>query len=1370
MKKMSLRRVLQVTLRYSTVVALYFGTASCIADAQQPAISFEHLSSENGLSQNSVLCMSEDSKGFMWFGTYEGLNRYDGYEFKVYKSEIGNSTSLSNNTVQCIYKDHSGVLWIGTEGGLDQFDSERDGFIHYRNDPQDQNSLSSNRIQWITEDTSGTLWIGTMGGGLNQFDRERKKIIRYRYDAKNPNSINSDNISCVYIAKNGDPWMATHYGIDRFDRLNKRFIHYRYDPHNPHSLSRNNAYRIFEDRFGCIWVGLWGGGLDRLDRNSGRFIHYNNRPDDPSSLSNDVVRSIYEDHAGYLWIGTWGGGIDQFDRKTNRFVHHQANQNDPGSLSNNSVLSMYEDRLGILWVGTDFGGINKFDRSKIKFIHYQKEPKNFNSLNNNTVYSIAETNDHGKSLFWIGTQGGGLTKFDRAKNQFTHYQLDHRNPQSINDNFIRTILTDRNGTVWIGTTTGGLNKFDSHKGTFTHYVNDAQNPSSLSNNDIFSLYEDRSGYLWIGTYGGGLNKFDPRSQNFIHYVPDPKNSYSISDSMVWSIYEDHAGVLWVGTEYGGLNQFDREKNKFIHYNADPENPHGLSSNKILCIYEDKSGTLWLGTTNGLNKFDRVNKKFTHYLEPDGLPSKAIQSILEDDHGNLWLGTQRGISKFNPRTNKFKNYKVSEGLQSSEFSVNACLKRQSGEMFFGGVNGFNTFFPDSIKDNPIVPSLVVENFRILNQTVPAGKKINGHTILEKSIIETKEIHLSYKENVFSFEFAALNLTSPEDNQYAYMMEGFDTSWNYIDARKRFATYTNIRNGEYVFRVKGSNNDGVWNEAGTSIRVIITPPFWETWWFYILCTVILSALIAGIYRYRIYRVRVNERRLQKKVDERTQELASEVKEHQKTEEALQRERNLFRILIDHLPDAIYVKDTEGKKTIANKEDVHSVGGRSEAEVLGKTDFDFYPTDTAAQYYAVDRSILQTGQSVLNHEERVKDKDGTERWLLTSKLPLRNEQGSIIGLVGVRRDITERRLAEEKIAEQAHLLDVALDPIILRNRDDALIFWNKAAEFLYGWTFEEAKSLNILHTVMEEDYAKYNQGKNEFMERGECEIELREKSKTGRVIITNSRWSLVRDEHGTPYARLIIVRDITAQRTLEARVRRSERIESLGTLASGMAHDLKNYLVPVKLAAESLCQKYGDQLSQSLLKSIGLSAEHSIDLVQQVLAFVRGVEGRHVSLNAADLLRKVFTSMKEILPSNIEIESTITHASAIVLGDDLQLQQVLVNLINNAKDAMPDGGRLTAELYCTQIDKAMAASMPNASEGSFVVLSIADTGVGISADHLEKIFEPFYTTKEITKGTGLGLSIVAGIVKGHNGFLNVESIVGKGTKFQVYLPKVR
>jgi len=918
--------------------------------AQNPArgIKFERFSREQGLSQSSVFCILQDRQGFMWFGTLDGLNKYDGYNFTVYKHDALDSTSLSDNLVTSIYEDSASrnMLWIGTGGGLNRFDRATERFTHFVNDPKNPHSLSNNSIRSIYEDHAGTLWIGTSGGGLNKFDREKERFIRYVNDPKNPRSLSNNSIWSIYEDHAGTLWIGTRGGLNKFDREKEQFTHFVNDPKNPHSLSHNDISSIYEDHAGTLWIGTRGGGLNKLDREKEQFTRFVNDPKNPHSLSNNHVLSILEDSASRntLWIGTKGGGLNKLvpsassgqalspassgsegsDRpdspvnKNNetagqftRFVNDPKN---PHSLSDNAVASLYADDSGIFWIGTEVGGLNKFDRDKERFTHFANAPDNPNSLNNNTVMSIYE-DSASRNTLWIGTWGGGLNKFDREKEQFTHFVNDPKNPHSLSNNHVLSIHEDflatagRN-TLWIGTYGGGLNKFvasagsgqalspaagagegsDREKAQFTHYVNDPKNPHSLSDNSIWSIYADSASRntLWIGTYGGGLNKLvlsegegsDREKGQFTRFVNDPNNPHSLSNNLVSSIYKDHTGTLWIGTAGGGLNKLvlspassgvnfgegsDQEKEQFTHYVNDPKNPHSLSHNMVFSIYEASlslrgagRSTLWIGTAGGLNEFDRETGRFTRYTEKDGLPNNAIIGILEDNNGHLWLSTNKGISRFDPSRpagKTFRNYDVSDGLQSNEFNASAYHKSKSGEMFFGGINGFNMFHPDSIKDNPYLPPVVMTAFKRYNTD-----ETEGIAIEEKGISEKHEIELSYKDNILSFEFAALSFRRPEKNQYAYKLEGYSDKWIHLGA-KRDVTFTNLDPGEYTLRVKGSNNDGVWNEEGTLLKITITPPWWRTRWAYSIYALLV---MTGVFATD----RVQRRRLLKKERERAE----------------------------------------------------------------------------------------------------------------------------------------------------------------------------------------------------------------------------------------------------------------------------------------------------------------------------------------------------------------------------------------------------------------------------------------------------------------------------------------------------------------------
>ncbi len=854
-------------------------------------IKFERISLEQGLSGNTVFCVLQDSKGFMWFGTHDGLNRYDGYDFEVYRYIPEDPHSLSDNVVRTIYEDRFGVLWIGTDGGgLNRFDRGSKQFVRYRNDPNDPDSLSHNDVRAIYEDLSGTLWVGTGGGGLNRFDRETQSFTHYEYNSHNPDSLSHNFVTSIYRDRFGVLWIGTNGGgLNQFDQENNRFIRYQTSPDDPHSLgdtyevstdpkSPSSSYvmTIFEDRFGTLWVGTWG-GLDRFDRETEQFTHYQNDPNDLGTLSHNYVHAIYEDRSGAFWVGTGGGGLNRFDRATEQFVQYRTNPDDPYSLSNDRIWSIYQDRSGVLWIGTAGGGLNKFDRGTEKFAHYQTDFSDSYSLSHNDVTSIYEDSS---GILWIGTGGGGLDKFDPVTGRFTHLQGDLSGAYTLSHNNVASIYQDPLGALWIGTF-GGLDKFYSTNERFTHYQHEPGDIYSLSGNSVRAIYQDRFGVLWIGTTAG-LNRVSRRVNGFVRYQHDPADPTSLSHDNVFSIYEDRSGVLWIGTFGGGLNEFDRESDSFIRHQNDPDDSNSLSDNNVASIYQSESGALWIGTYGGgLNKLDLETRTFTHYrYREGGLPGDMVYCILEDDvlpgdgGPNLWLSTNHGVSKFDPQTETFKNYDVRDGLQGDEFNAGACYKSSSGEMFFGGPNGLNAFYPDRIKDNTYVPPIVLTSLTQDGQDVDLGPAVE----------DVLKVTLHWPDNSFEFEFAALSYIQPEKNQYAYMLEGFDQDWEYTETR-RFGRYTNLPGKTYILRIKGSNNDGIWNEEGVSVMITVVPPFWETWWFRGIVALILLGATIGGYRWRVQSVETRNRALQTLVEERTHALEQRTHETERRRQELE-----------------------------------------------------------------------------------------------------------------------------------------------------------------------------------------------------------------------------------------------------------------------------------------------------------------------------------------------------------------------------------------------------------------------------------------------------------------------------------------------------
>ncbi|MCL5028662.1 MAG: histidine kinase [Bacteroidetes bacterium] len=843
---------------------------SSISFAQLSDMNFEHILSDKGLSQNTIHCILQDSQGFLWFATEDGLDKYDGYNFTVYKNNPLDSHSISDNFIWTLYEDKNGTLWIGTNsGGLSRFDRETETFTNYKFDPGNPNSLSNNNIRAIFEDKYGGLWVGTEGGGLNKFDKKNNKFIHFWHNPNDPNSLSDNTVLSIFEDKGGTLWVGGDGGLNEFHRSKGNFSCFKHEPNNPFSLSYNVVLSMFEDKHGNFWIGTLN-GLNLFDRNNGRFERYFSNADIFSNLDNNRINAILEDNYGTLWIAS-GGGLYQFKRNKKKFISLSHTTSHSASISNNNILSIYQDNSNIIWIGTGEGGIIKFDRERMKFKHYMYDPSNPNSLSYNTVRSVYQDKS---GILWIGTLGGGLNRLDLKRNKYSHFVYQSKNAFSLSNNSVISIFRDKSGTLWIGTWGGGLNKVVKENADgmleFKSYRHDPTDAYSISNDIVQSIYEDDKGRFWIGT-GIGLDIFDRKSGKFYEYINDPRNPNSISENQIQScITEDRNDNLWIGT-WNGLNKLDITKlpsappyNKllFTRYNHIADDPSSLSDNRVISALEDKQGNLWFGTYGGgLNeltldqqkKADEKKTVFIHYSMKDGLVSNIIYGILEDNDGNLWLSTDNGLSKFNSKTGVFRNYYQSDGLQGNQFFWGASFKGRNGELFFGGTNGVNAFYPSSLRDNTNIPPVVITDFQIFNKPVPIN---TDGSPLKRAITETKEIKLSYGQNVFSFEFAALDYTAPGKNQYAYMMEGFDKDW-IQSGNRRYVTYTNLDPGKYVFKVIGSNNDGIWNQTGASIKIIILPPFWRTWWFIIISVFLIGGFIAFIIIYRVKNLLAIER---------------------------------------------------------------------------------------------------------------------------------------------------------------------------------------------------------------------------------------------------------------------------------------------------------------------------------------------------------------------------------------------------------------------------------------------------------------------------------------------------------------------------------
>ncbi|HEX8529599.1 MAG TPA: two-component regulator propeller domain-containing protein, partial [Cytophagales bacterium] len=802
-----------------------------------------------GLSHDVVTSIMQDPQGYLWLGTTNGLNRYDGYGFRVFSQTYGDTTSLPVGLIRTTYLDRRGTFWIGMDGhGLLQFDPVTGRCRGYRHDPADPRSLGHDDVYFVGEDRKGNFWVATYGGGLNRFDPATGRFTRYAHDPANPRSLSSNYAESVYIDRAGILWLGTEAGtLNRFDPATGCVT--RYQPHpaaTPAALTD-----IAEDPDGHLWLATDGDGLFRFDKATGRTERFAHDPADESSLGHNNVSKLLIDRNGFLWAGTRGGGLSRRDPRTGRFSqyrHHPFRPDTPGS---NTIFSLYEDRSGLLWAGTQGHGLDKINPARPNFETYVHNPLDPEGLTDNAVRAVYEA---GPRSVWVGTNGSGLDRFDPATGKARHFLPDSTRPGSLNGVAVMALLPDPAGKLWVATYDGGLNRLDPRTGRFTHYVNDPADTNSLADNRVLALCRDRDGNLWVGTFEGGLDRFDPATGRFIHHRHRPGDPGSLSSDGIRCLYEDRRGNLWVGTAHG-LNVLDRRTGRFTRFHHNPKDTNSLSGDAIRCLYEDGSGTLWVGTTDGgINGFRYPGGRVARYTRKDGLPGDGIFGILGDGRGNLWISTNNGMARFNPRDQQFKVYGEEDGLQGNAFSFGSYHRGRSGKLYFGGSKGLSAFYPDSVQDDRFIPPVVVTHLEVQDRPRP-------------ELLAGGPIRLEPDENALTFEFAALGFNQPETQQYAYRLEGVDQDWVHSRGR-RYVRYAGLDGGSYVFRVIASNGDGVWNRAGVRLPVYITPPLWQQRPFRAAGVLLLGLGLWGVYRLRVRQVEARNRQLQELVRKRTE----------------------------------------------------------------------------------------------------------------------------------------------------------------------------------------------------------------------------------------------------------------------------------------------------------------------------------------------------------------------------------------------------------------------------------------------------------------------------------------------------------------------
>jgi len=858
------------------LLGLAANTTAIGAEFTSHPMRFGHLTLDNGLSQSNVLSILQDSDGMMWFGTENGLNSFDGYEFNHYKRQRGNPQALNNDFVFDIAEGKNANLWIATNGGgLARLNRATGRVKTFRHDAANPDSIAGNIVRRILIDDTGIIWVGTRGAGLDRFDPATETFEHFDLGTGQA----AGTVFALYQDSAGAVWVGGDHGLTRVDAENLEIETYSNDAANANSISAHSVRAVLEDSDGQLWIGTHGGGLSRLNPKTNTFEHFVHDENDATTISNDRVSSIFEDSDGRLWVGTTLG-LNLVDRSSGAMVRYMSDSADSSSLGDNDITSIYEDRSGLLWIGTKSRGVNTWNP---RTWYYGFEAAKEITADGESQPNVMGFIDDGAGTLWVGTFGEGLNAIDRSSGEITRYRNDPNSDYRIADDYVMSLMRDRKGFIWAGTMRAGIVRLDPRTGDSTNFRHEPGNPNSLAANGVMTMYEDRDGLVWIGTFGGGISRYNPKNGQFKTFAPDSNDPYAISGSRITSFAQDANGNMWVGSDGGGLNLMDRATERFYHFRHDPEDRNSLASDTVYAINIDADHNVWVGTQGGgLDRVagsaaDPASITFVNTSQEDGLANDVIYGVQFDEAGWIWMSTNYGISRFNPDTGEIKNLHRKDGLQSEEFNFGAHYRSDSGELFFGGHNGFNAFRPDEIKAAKVVPLIALTGF------FSGGDSTKSDLPFD----EAETVEISWKDDVIAFEFAAMDFVAPEQNRYMYKLEGFDKDWIDLGNRRR-VTYTDLDDGNYLLRVKAANSEGVWNEAGFALPIRVTAAPWDTWWAYLGYVAVFVQLVVGLWlghRRKVRREEEYSHRLEREVESRTEKLLDKNQQLRVLNQALQ-----------------------------------------------------------------------------------------------------------------------------------------------------------------------------------------------------------------------------------------------------------------------------------------------------------------------------------------------------------------------------------------------------------------------------------------------------------------------------------------------------
>ncbi|MDN4056429.1 two-component regulator propeller domain-containing protein [Massilia sp. YIM B02763] len=1254
------------------------------------SLRFEHVGLEEGLSQESVLTILQDRDGFMWFGSQAGLNRFDGYRIRVFRNDPNDPGSLADNFVGASHEDAQGRLWFGTRGGLVRFDKASQRFARYplsrRNDGLARNSA----VNAIVGDGKGGLWVGT-GDGLVHLDPDSGRFRSLQREAGIAGTLSDERVNALAVDGRGGLWVGTGVGIDYLAPGAVRFDHFDVGPRR--DSKRNSVAALSIDAQDTLWIGT-GSGLEAWHLGDGPPRR--ERVDMGAGTDDVRVRSLYHDSGNNLWVGTNLDGLKWRDPSSGRFIAYASQPLDRHALSDNQVSAIWVDRTGTLWVGTMFGGVNRADLASGGFHRFSYVPVKGRDGGARKVRAIAPGPGGG---LWLGTVGGGILHLDPASGRVVAVRNDPRDPSSLPDDLVTTLLRGR-GRLWVGSPSG-LSWRDDATGRFTT----VRLGTDAAGNYVQRLAASRDGNVWAVTHGG-LFMLAPDGRVAGAWRHDPADPSSLGENYGYAALEDRQGAIWVGTE-NGLDRLDRQTGKFTHFRRDPRVSGGLVHNRIADLYESARGDVWVGTAGGLARVERGpggQVSFKLFPVTAGREQVPIGAILEDAHGSIWASTTAGISRVDPDTGRFKAYGAKDGLLDGTYFIGSALRGADGDLHFGGGNGMTSFAPDAIRDNPYAPVVVITDFWVFNRP----------RTLATSPGKANAVELGYRDSVFTLEFAALHYADPQSNRYAYRLRGFDQDWTETDAGKRFATYTNLDPGTYLFEVRAANKDGVWSEKPARLAITITPPYWRTWWFRFLATAVVLGGAAFVYRLRV-RVLVRQtERLERQVGARTAELVlqKDRAERRKQEAEAQKEaveqarRNIAllseigRELTANLDSEAIMANVYGQVRRLMDARLFAIGV---ARTSGRLDYPYIVEDgcRAEDEHAWPDAVRRLGEQCLASGEEIIIGDMAQE--APGHIDADGAGAHAPGQV-------PRSLLFVPIAVGTRVLGVI-----------SVQSWR-------AWAYQNVQ-LDMLSTL-----ASY----------------------VGVAL-----------DNADAYRQL---------KETQAQLAAHEKLASLGSLVAGVAHELNTPIGNSLLMASTLQEKTEDlsarfaanNLKKSDLEAwIGAAREASA-LIQRSLQSAADLVNsfKQVSVDQASTQRRRFDlaqACHEIAATMMNQVRRAGHALELDVPAGIAMDsypgpfgQVAINFINNALLHAFDapGGRMV-----------LSASMLDAER---VRVVFRDDGRGIAPEHLGRIFDPFFTTRMGQGGTGLGLNIAYTIVTTLlGGTIRVDSEPGQGTAFVLDLP---